>query len=231
MSMKVFAISDLHLSTAVHKPMDVFGADWDNYFEKITADWNEKVTDEDVVLIGGDISWGISIEEAAPDFALLSALPGRKVVLRGNHDYYWNSLGKMRTAFPDFLFLQNNCIRIGNLLVAGSRGWTIPTNDSSAEDVKIYQRELLRLKMSLDAMKEQRCDEDNVVALLHYPPFDVLFNDSEVTALLEEYKVDKVLYGHLHGKNARVNPVVNKNGISYHLTSCDLIGNKLIEVL
>ena len=231
MSMKVFAISDLHLSTAVHKPMDVFGTYWDNYIEKITADWKEKVTDEDVVLIGGDISWGISIEEAAPDFALLSALPGRKVVLRGNHDYYWNSLGKMRTAFPDFLFLQNNCIRIGNLLVAGSRGWTIPTNDSSAEDVKIYQRELLRLKMSLDAMKEQRCDEDNVVALLHYPPFDVLFNDSEVTALLEEYKVDKVLYGHLHGKNARVNPVVNKNGISYHLTSCDLIGNKLIEVL
>ena len=229
--MKVFAISDLHLSTAVHKPMDVFGADWDNYFEKITADWKEKVTDEDVVLIGGDISWGISIEEAAPDFALLSALPGRKVVLRGNHDYYWNSLGKMRTAFPDFLFLQNNCIRIGNLLVAGSRGWTIPTSDSSAEDVKIYQRELLRLKMSLDAMKVQRCDEDNVVALLHYPPFDVLFNDSEVTALLEEYKVDKVLYGHLHGKNARVNPAVNKNSICYLLTSCDLIGNKLIEVL
>ncbi len=229
--MKVFAISDLHLSSAVDKPMDVFGSQWDNYFEKITADWKERVSQDDVVLIGGDISWGISIEEAAPDFAMLSALPGRKVVLRGNHDYYWNSLGKMRSAFPDFLFLQNNCIRIGNILVVGSRGWTIPTVDSSAEDIKIYNRELLRLKMSLDAMKEQRCDDDFVIALLHYPPFDVLFNDSEVTSLLEEYKVEKVLYGHLHGKNARVNPVVNKNGIDYLLTSCDLIGNKLIEIL
>ena len=92
MSMKVFAISDLHLSTAVHKPMDVFGADWDNYFEKITADWKEKVTDEDVVLIGGDISWGISIEEAAPDFALLSALPGRKVVLSEKTSHETGSL-------------------------------------------------------------------------------------------------------------------------------------------
>jgi predicted phosphohydrolase len=137
----------------------------------------------------------------------------------------------LRTAFPDFLFLQNNCIRIGNILIVGSRGWTIPTNDSSEEDVKIYKRELMRLKMSLDALKNQRCDDDYVIALLHFPPFDVLFNDSEVTAMLEEYRVDKVLYGHLHGKNARVNPTIEKNGITYHLTSCDLIGNKLIEVL
>ena len=229
--MKVFAISDLHLSSAVNKPMDIFGPGWDNYFEKITADWTAKVQNDDIVLIGGDISWGISIEEAAPDFALLSALPGRKVVLRGNHDYYWNSLSKLRTAFPDFLFLQNNCIRIGNILIAGSRGWTIPTTDTTDEDLKIYNRELMRLKMSLDAMESQRCDDDYVIALLHFPPFDVLFNDSEVTALLEEYKVDKVLYGHLHGKNARVNHIIEKNNITYHLTSCDLIGNKLIEVL
>ena len=229
--MKVFAISDLHLSSSVNKPMDIFGPGWDNYFEKITADWKSKVGDDDVVLIGGDISWGISIEEASSDFALLSALPGQKVVLRGNHDYYWNSLSKLRTAFPDFLFLQNNCIRLGNILIVGSRGWTIPSNDTTEEDQKIYNRELLRLKMSLDAMKNQRCDDDIVVALLHFPPFDVLFNDSEVTALLEEYKVDKALYGHLHGKNARVSPVVEKNGIPYLLTSCDLTGNKLINVI
>ena len=229
--MKVFAISDLHLSSAVNKPMNIFGPGWDNYFEKITADWNEKVSANDIVLIGGDISWGISIEEAAPDFALLSALPGKKVVLRGNHDYYWSSLSKLRTAFPDFLFLQNNCIRLGNVLIVGSRGWNIPSTESTDEDIKIYNRELLRLKMSLDAMKSQRCDDDIVIALLHFPPFDVLFNNSEVTELLEEYKVNKVLYGHLHGKNTRVNPLVEKNGISYYLTSCDLIGNKLVDVL
>ncbi|MCQ2602332.1 MAG: metallophosphoesterase [Clostridia bacterium] len=228
--MNVYAISDLHLSTAVEKPMDIFGDGWQNHFEKISANWKSKVTDDDVVLIGGDISWGISIEEAAPDFALLKDLPGKKIVLRGNHDYYWNSVSKMRLAFPDFKFLQNNCIRMRNLLVVGTRGWNLLTADSTDEDKKIYEREIIRLKLSLDSMKEMRTDEDTVVALLHYPPFNAAYDNSEITEILKEYKVDKVLYGHLHGKNVRVTPVVNKDGISYYLTSCDLVDNKLIEV-
>lgn len=228
--MKVFAISDLHLSTAVEKPMDVFGDGWQNHFEKISADWISKVAPDDVVLLGGDISWGISIEEAAPDYALIQALPGKKVVLRGNHDYYWNSLSKMREAFPDFIFLQNNCIRIDKLLIAGTRGWTIPSTDSTDEDKKIFARELIRLEISMDYMSKQRTDEDYVVALLHYPPFEADYCDSEVTAILEKYKVDTVLYGHLHGKKVRVNPSVEKNGINYVLTSCDLINNTLVQV-
>lgn len=228
--MKVFAISDLHLSTVVEKPMDVFGEGWSDYFEKICADWQEKVAEDDVVLLGGDLSWGISIAEAAPDYALISALPGKKVVLRGNHDYYWDTLSKMQKAFPDFLFLQNNCIRIGNLLVAGSRGWNLPTDDSSAEDKKIYERELIRLELSLGAMDKARKEDDVVVALLHYPPFDAKYSDTEVTAILEKHAVNAVTYGHLHGKNVRVNPCVVKNDIPYLLTSCDLIGNRLVLV-
>ena len=125
--MKVYAISDLHLSFAVDKPMDIFGDGWQDHFEKVKADWLEKVTPEDAVLLGGDISWGISVAEAAPDYAALAELPGRKIVLRGNHDYYWSTLSKMRAAFPDFDFVQNNCVRAGDVLVAGSRGWTLPS--------------------------------------------------------------------------------------------------------
>lgn len=228
--MKIFAISDLHLSTAVSKPMDIFGVGWENYFEKIRCDWLSRVTDEDVVLLGGDISWGISIEEATPDYALIAELPGKKVIVKGNHDYYWNSLSKMNASFPDFLFLQNNCLRFGNILVAGSRGWSLPTEDSEEDDKKIYAREIIRLKLSLDAMKKQRSENDKVIALLHYPPSDQFFADTEQTKLFEEYRVDKVLYGHLHGKNVRVTPKFSKNGIEYLLTSCDLINNTLIEV-
>lgn len=228
--MKVFAISDLHLSTVVEKPMDVFGADWEGYFEKIQADWQEKVGEDDVVLLGGDLSWGISIAEAKPDYDLIAPLPGKKVVVRGNHDYYWDTLSKIQKAFPDFLFLQNNCIRIGKLLIVGSRGWTIPGDDVSAEDKKIYDRELIRLELSLGAMQRVRKGKDYVVALLHYPPFDAKYSDSEVTAFLEKYNVNAVTYGHLHGKNVRVNPKVVKNEIPYFLTSCDLIGNRLVFI-
>ncbi len=228
--MKIFAISDLHLSTVVEKPMNVFGEGWEGHFEKICADWREKVSEDDVVLLGGDLSWGISVAEAKPDYDLISALPGRKVVVRGNHDYYWDTLTKMQKAFPDFLFLQNNCIRIGKLLVVGSRGWTIPTEDVTAEDKKIYDRELIRLNLSLGAMDRVRKEDDYIVALLHYPPFDAKYDDTEVTTLLEKHNVNAVTYGHLHGKNVRVNPRVVKNDIPYYLTSCDLICNRLVFI-
>lgn len=229
--MKVFAISDLHLSFAVDKPMDIFGDGWQNHFEKVKEDWNLRVGEDDLVLLGGDISWGLTMEEAAPDYAAVAELAGKKIVLRGNHDYYWTSLSKMRSAFPGFRFLQNNCIRVGNVLVAGSRGWTVPDANSPEEDVRIYKRELERLRLSLNGMKDERTAEDTVIALLHYPPFGARLEDTEVTATLEEFSVDVALYGHLHGKNVRVMPEVRKNGVRYLLTSCDLVRNKLVEVV
>ncbi len=253
--MKVFAISDLHLSTAVEKPMDIFGAGWENHFEKICEDWREKVSDGDLVLLGGDMSWGMTLAEAAPDYALVEALPGIKLVGKGNHDYYWSSLSKMQERFKNFMFLQNNAFRImgdgtsyryataarkkGELssreergvVIAGSRGWNIPTSDSSEQDVKIYEHELKRLELSLSSAKALMKDGDILIALLHYPPFDADYASTAVTELLESYGVKHALYGHLHGKGARVTLRLAKNGIEYILTSCDLIGNKLQFVL
>ena len=136
----------------------------------------------------------------------------------------------MRTAFPEFGFLQNNCLRYGNFLIAGTRGWTMPNEDSEENDVKIYKRELLRLELSLKCMQEMRKEDDTVIALLHFPPFDAKYTDSDATQYLRKYNVDKVVYGHLHGKNARVTPTVVKDGIEYFITSCDLVENKLVEL-
>ena len=228
--MKVFAISDLHLSFAVEKPMDIFGDGWQNHFERVSEDWRARVGEEDLVLLGGDISWGMNTEQAAPDYAAIAALPGKKAVVKGNHDLYWGSLSKMQTAFPEFAFLQNNCLRFENVLVVGSRGWTIPTEESDAHDVAIYRRELIRLELSVSHAERVRTPDDKVVAMLHYPPFDAKYADSEVTELLTKHRVDAVTYGHLHGKNSRVTPVLEKQGIKYYITSCDLVANTLVRI-
>ena len=235
--MKVFAISDLHLSTSVEKPMDIFGDGWQNHFEHISADWKQKVSADDIVLLGGDMSWGITIDEARADYELVSALPGKKAVVKGNHDLYWNSLSKMRAAFPEYDFLQNNAYRyyhVGDskgVVVAGTRGWNLPSGkDFTEQDKKIYERELIRIDLSLSYAQNKRQDGDLLVVMMHYPPFDATYDESEFTKIFEKYGVNVVLYGHLHGKNARVKPHVSKNGVDYLLTSCDLVDNKLIEV-
>lgn len=237
--MKVFAISDLHLSSAVEKPMNIFGTSWDNHFERLSADWKEKVSDGDLVLLGGDMSWGMTLDQAAPDYALVSALKGRKIVVKGNHDLYWNSLIKMKQRFPEFEFLQNNAIRItpstnpedeNGIVIAGTRGWNIPTSETTEADIKIFKRELIRLELSLNCAQKIRKQGDKLIVLLHYPPFEATYADSAVTELIAKYDVQCVLYGHLHGKNVRVNPKVTKQGIPYMLTSCDLVDCTLIEV-
>ncbi len=229
--MKIYAISDLHLSTVVKKPMDIFGDKWEGHFEKIKQDWNEKVSDNDIVLLGGDMSWGLTLQEAMPDFELLKNLKGHKIVIKGNHDYWWNSVSKVRNALPDFVFIQNDSVKFGNFVIAGARGWTLPTNENCQEqDKKIFERELQRLELSLKNAKSKQNDGDTLIAILHYPPFEANYNDSQVTKLLEIYGVKFVTYGHLHGKNVRVNTQVEKNGITYFLTSCDLIDNKLIQI-
>ncbi len=237
--MKVFAISDLHLSSTVEKPMDIFGANWDNHFDRITEDWNARVSDDDLVLLGGDMSWGMNMDEAEPDYLKIAALKGRKVVLKGNHDLYWNSLIKMKSRFPQFEFLQNNALRFtpsGNsedetgVVIAGTRGWNIPSKDASDADTKIYRRELIRLELSLNCANKIRRDGDKLVVMLHFPPFEANYADTDIISLIEKYSADYVLYGHLHGKNVRVNTKVDKRGVPYLLTSCDLIDCKLVEV-
>lgn len=230
--MKIFAISDLHLSTAVEKPMDIFGPGWEDHFQRICADWKEKVSDNDIVLIAGDISWGMYLDEAKPDLELIGKLSGKKIILRGNHDYWWKSITAVRNALPENMFaVQNDCLRFEDVLVCGSRGWTVPElSFKSEEDEKLYKRELIRLELSLQEMQKKREEKDFVVAMTHYPPFNSKMYDSEVTFLMEKYKVDCVVYGHLHGKNCRVELEYNRNGIKYLLTSCDQINCKLVEI-
>lgn len=227
--MKIFAISDLHLSTSVNKPMDVFGGAWENYWELIKKDWQSRVSVEDTVLIAGDISWGMNIDQAKADIAAISELKGTKIIIKGNHDYWWGSYSKVKNVLPDgMLALQNNALRLEGVVLAGSRGWVM---NGSAEDEAIFKRELLRLEMSLEAAVKLRQDGDRLVVMTHYPPFDVYLNDSDVTRLIGKYNADAVVYGHLHGRECRARAIVDKYGVPYYLTSCDLVNNKLVEIL
>ncbi len=232
--MKIFSISDLHLSINNSKPMNIFGPVWDNYLEIIEKDWNKKVDENDVVLIPGDISWAMKFEEALPDLQYIANLKGNKIILRGNHDYWWNSVSVLRRAMPEKMYaIQNDALRIGNCVFCGSRGWTVPENGKhkTENDEKIYKRELLRLELSLQNMQKLKQDGDIVVALMHYPPFNSKNEDSDFTNLLEKYNVNFCVFGHLHSYDKKQKLVVEKNNIKYFLTSCDLVNNKLVEII
>ena len=230
--MKIFAISDLHLSTTAPKPMDIFGTGWTDYIQKITEDWQEKVSDDDIVLIAGDISWAMQLEDALVDINTLTPLKGRKVFIRGNHDYWWKSISRIRQGLPEgFFALQNDCARFGNVLVLGCRGWTVEGDkDFTEQDKKLYLRERERLHLALKNAQKERQDGDKLIAMMHFPPFNVKRENSLYTNLFDEFKVDAVVYGHLHGKDCKGDMLVMKNGIPYYLTSCDLVKNKLVEI-
>ena len=229
--MSVYAISDLHLTNSSDKPMEIFGGNWENYYEKIVADWNNKVSDNDIVLIAGDISWAMSIQNAKVDFDELSKLKGKKVIIKGNHDYWWNSYNKVKNMLPEgFYAIQNNAIKIDNYIFCGSRGWITVDEKSPEEDVKIYEREQIRLRMSLEDAKRLQQNNEKIIALTHYPPFNAKFENSPFTKIFEEFNIKKVIYGHLHGNDCRVKLQLNKNGILYYLTSCDKINNQLVLI-
>lgn len=226
--MKIYAISDLHLSINNPKPMDIFGAVWDNYLEEIESSL-ENVEPDDLVLLAGDLSWAMSLENAVPDLEYIGKFKGKKIITRGNHDYWWKGINAVRAALPQNVFaIQNDCLKFGNVIVCGSRGWS--ADDKSDEGKKLYARELLRIEMSLQAMQKMREEGDRVVFMLHYPPFNVRFEDTPVTELFEKYGVDVVVYGHLHGKNCYAKKLLNKNGVKYYLTSCDQIANHAVSI-
>mgnify|MGYP004596599643 FL=1 len=227
--MRVFAISDLHLSSATDKPMDIFGSNWIGHWDKIRSGWLEQITDDDVVLSAGDTSWGMNIPQALADLQEVDALPGTKFIIRGNHDYWWSSYAKINAlGLGSIKFIQNNAIASGDYVFCGTRGWTVPEEgDTESDDKKIFDRELIRLKLTLDAATAIS-DDKKIVLMTHYPPFNSRFDDSPFTDLIKNYRVDKVVYGHLHGNVSRANAVVNKNGIEYVLTSCDFLNFKPI---
>ncbi len=232
--MKVFAISDLHLCLSGAKPMDIFGGAWENYLEEIKTDWNQKVSNEDIVLMAGDMSWALKLEEATKDLEYLESLNGKKIIVRGNHDYWWKSISALRKELPKSIYpLQNDAIKHENYIFCGTRGWNLPEPNKpyTEEDEKLYKREAIRLELSLMSAKALKTKEnDKIICLIHYPPFNSKLDENEFTKLLQKYDVNKVVYGHLHGKNSRAINYININGIDYFLTSCDKLNNKLIQI-
>ena len=230
--MKIYSISDLHLDINNTKPMDIFGPVWHDHLDKIFEDWNQKVTNEDVVILAGDYSWAMKLEEVQNDFNLLTKLNGKKLLIRGNHDYWWSSLSKVRAVLPENVYaLQNDAVKIGEYIFCGNRGWLIPEGKfNTEENQKIYAREIIRLELSLKSAKKLQTNNEKIIFITHYPPFNNKIESSEYTKMLEEYGVYKVVFGHLHGY---VNPkmIYNEiNGIKYYLTSCDAVKNKLVEI-
>lgn len=226
--MKIYAISDLHLSNSCNKPMDIFGGNWEGYTEKIIENWKAKVQDDDLVLIAGDISWAMKLEEVTADLDWIDRLPGKKIIIKGNHEYWWKSISAVREILPESIMaIQNDAIKIGNYIICGTRGWTVPEKDKEPEpdDLKIYKREVERLKLTLRSAKVLKADTDaKIIAMMHFPPYNTDREPSEFTKLFEEYEVDKVIFGHLHGY-VNCSLVSNMGGVTYYFTSCDHIKN------
>lgn len=209
--------------------MDLFGDHWGRHWEKVEANCRQRVADDDLLLLPGDHSWAMKLEQADQDLNFISNLPGIKVLCKGNHDYWWQSLGKVRKRFPGLHFLQNDAVQVGPVALCGSRGWDLPGPDGfeDAHDEKIYRREVERLKLSTGALAQ---DARLRIALVHYPPLTQRQPETEVTRVLEAANIDVCVYGHLHlGGNHR--PMRGlRNGVHYHLVSCDFLDFCPIQV-
>ncbi len=221
--MSLFGISDLHISHAVpDKAMDVFGPQWYDHAGQLARKWRETVTGEDTVLVPGDISWAMRLQDALPDLLFLEDLPGTKILLRGNHDFWWSSVSRVRESLPPWVrVLQNDCIELEALTVAGTRGSPCPQESGYAqEDRKIYERELIRMEMSLSAAEKTG---KRIFVMTHYPPFNEKREPSEMTELFHRFGVKDVVYGHLHGSGIRTGFTGELDGIRYRLISSDAL--------
>ena len=230
--MNLYAIGDLHLSGAAPKPMDIFGDHWCDHWPRIKQSWIEQVSADDVVLIPGDISWAMRLDEARGDLYEIGSMPGKKVIIRGNHDYWWSSLSQVQTLLSGNTFaLQNNSIVFGDYVIAGTRGWTCPGNRQyvAATDEKIYLREAGRLELSLTHARKTAPDAC-LIGMIHFPPSDQDGNSTLFTDLFEEYGAHHVVYGHLHSGSIRGALSGDIRGVTYSLVSCDAIAFQLIKI-
>lgn len=248
--MAIWAVSDLHLSFGVaNKTMSVFGSEWENHTEKIASSWNNAISSEDLVLIPGDISWAMRLEEVIPDLEWIDALPGLKVILRGNHDYWWASQRKMEAILPPSVhFIHNNVFNWKGISIGGSRLWDteeyhfndqiiwkdfgnvcrFEEKEDKASSQKIFKRELERLHLSLRSLDVK---SETRIALTHYPPIGSDLQDSEASSILEKYHIDICVFGHLHSVKPESLPFGKKNGIRYILTSCDYLNFHPVKIL
>lgn len=223
----IWAISDLHLSAARPKPMDIFGPQWKDHAQRIAATWRERVQAEDWVLVGGDISWAMKLPDALPDLAWLAALPGRKVLIKGNHDYWWDRVGPMRPFLPPSLTaLEASATEVGKAVVCGTRGWLTPDTlgFDVATDLRVYQRELARLDRALAAAKALAQGQRPIIVMIHYPPF-VNQQPTEFAQKIAAAGAAACIYGHLHRPEDWASAVQGTvAGVFYQLTACDYLG-------
>lgn len=220
--MALYAIGDLHLSLTANKSMEVFGEAWHNYVNRIEASLSA-LTAEDTLLLAGDTSWGIDMAEAEADFRFLDRFPAKKLLLKGNHDYWWSTVNKMNGFFAEkgmnsFDFLHNNCHFYGDYALCGTRGWFQEENQKPP-DAKVLNREVMRLETSLRAAGERP-----ILCFLHYPPLYQGYECPEILALLKKYRVRSCFYGHLHGPVIRRRFEGGRDGTSFSLISADYLG-------
>ncbi len=220
--MALFAISDLHLPLGIDKPMDIFGKAWENYVERLACNWKQVVGEDDTVVLPGDFSWATYLNEAKADFDFLNGLPGRKIILKGNHDYWWTTMNKMKKfveemGYENIYFLQNNSFEYKDISICGSRGWTTPCPQLFGEDKKIYDREILRLDLSVKAAKYP----ENIICFTHFPPVLKDYQSNEMTEFLKKNNIKKCVFGHIHSGGIKNVFEGELNGVEYTLVSCD----------
>lgn len=231
--MAIYVIADLHLSFSVDKPMDIFG--WGNHAEKIRENWLKKVKSEDTVILPGDFSWATYLEETYKDFEFLNALPGKKIMSKGNHDYWWNTVTSMNkylkeNNFENIEFLYNNAHLVEDKILVGTRGWV--NSWKSDENYKILKRENDRLKLSIQDGIKKFGESKEMIAFIHYPPFykENVPEEIDFIKTLEKYNIKKCYYAHLHGDSHREAIEGNVNGIEFKLVSSDYLNFDLLKI-
>lgn len=232
--MSVFVMADLHLDTVTNeKSMEVFGNRWQNYIEKIHKNWLKVITDNDTVIIPGDISWALTIEDCLSDIKWIDALPGRKIIMKGNHDFWWSTLSKMRRFFAEnsitsIDFLYNNAIEVEDYIVAGSRGWFVdktvqPSKSVNADYAKIVNREVIRLRLSLqEAKRLSDSTGKEIIVFFHFPPVWGDFECIEILDTLMEYNISRCYFGHIHGCYSQ-GSVFRWQNIEFRMISADFL--------
>lgn len=231
--MALYAISDIHLSLGTDKPMDIFSNQWEGYVLKLKKNWIDTIRDDDIVLIPGDVSWATYIEDAYKDFDFINSLPGKKIISKGNHDYWWTTLSKMEkcleyNGYASIKFLHNNCYTFNDWVICGTRGWQSCEKFNSSEDEKIFKREIKRLELSLECGIASGVPK--TVAVLHYPPFNYKGEETEFIEIMKKYNVGICIYGHLHADFSMVKTGVI-DGIDYKFVSSDYLNFKPMRIL
>ena len=234
--MSIYVIGDLHLSFSTDKPMDIFGNNWENHAEKIKENWIKQVNEDDTVILPGDFSWATYLEETYKDFEFLSSLPGKKILSKGNHDYWWTTVTSMKrflkdNNFNNIDFLYNNAFLVEDKIIVGTRGWL--NTWKSQENYKILKRENDRLKLSINDGKKKFGDDKEMIAFIHYPPF---YKESEVpeeidfTKTLKKYNIKKCYYAHLHGESHKDAQEGVFDDIEFKLISSDYLNFDLLKI-